>query len=89
MPDIKFSLLAFLQYVDIQDGDKKTQKKLNALLKDIGRHPRSGIGQVECLKGKGGDVYSRRLNQKDRVVYTIEDDGSARIQSIIGHYDDK
>lgn len=89
MPDIKFSPLAFAQYTDIQDTDRKTQKKLNALLKDIGRHPETGIGQVECLKGSGGKKYSRRINEKDRIVYTIEPDGSARIQSLLGHYDDK
>lgn len=89
MPDIRFSKLAFSQYVDIQDSDKRMLQKLNALLTDIGRHPETGIGQVECLKGGEGAKYSRRLNAKDRIVYTIETDGSARIMSLLGHYNDK
>lgn len=89
MPDVTFSEFSMNQYLKIQELDKQTQKKLNALLKDISRHPESGIGQVEHLKGKNGTVYSRRINKKDRITYTIEPDGSARILQLIGHYDDK
>lgn len=88
MPNVTFTESAMDAYIAVQEKDLRTLKKLNALLKDIRRHPDSGIGQVERLKGEG-NRYSRRINQKDRLVYTIEEDGCAVIQQIMGHYEDK
>ncbi len=61
-------------------------KKINKLLKAIQRTPFSGEGKPEPLKGEDG-VWSRRINDKDRLVYQVEN------QDIIvwqcrGHYDD-
>lgn len=89
MPNVTFTEKAFDTYLDVQDNDKNTLKKLNALLRDIRRHPTTGIGQVERMKGEGGNEYSRRISQKDRIVYTVEADGSAKIRQIMGHYEDK
>lgn len=90
MPNVTFTERAMLEYNDVQlYYDRKTLKKLNALLIDISRHPGFGIGQVEQMKGEGGNKYSRRINQKDRLIYTIEGDGSALVEQILGHYDDK
>jgi len=50
-------------------------------------HPRTGTGQVEQLKGYGGDVYSRRINQEHRLVYRIYDDVvEVLVLSAFGHY---
>ena len=37
-------------YLSWQDDDKKTLRKVNALLKDIQRNPYEGIGKPEPLK---------------------------------------
>ena len=39
-------------YISWQTGDKKTLKKVNALLKDIERNPFEGLGKPEPLKHK-------------------------------------
>lgn len=89
MPSIILEPAIFEQYVELQNKDRKKVDKLNRLLMDIGRHPESGIGQVERMKGVGGNKYSRRISQKDRIVYTVQEDGSVVVEQIMGHYEDK
>jgi len=61
--------------------------KLACLLEELMEHPRTGTGQVEQLKGYGGDVYSRRINQEHRLVYRIYDDVvEVLVLSAFGHY---
>lgn len=89
MPNVMFNDSSFSVYREMQThGDRNTLKKLNALLTDMIRHPESGIGQVERMKG-GGNRYSRRINEKDRIVYTIQDDGNILVEQVMGHYEDK
>lgn len=59
-------------YVYWQTQDKKTLKRINALLQDIERNGHKGIGNPEMLKGMSG-YWSRRINEKDRLVYKIGD----------------
>ena len=71
------------------DAGQKTLKRINLLIKDIERNgPLEGIGEPEPLKGNLQGEYSRRINEKDRLVYHIED-GRIYIASCKGHYDDK
>lgn len=49
-------------------------------------NPIQGIGLPEKLKGI--DAFSRRINNKHRLIYRIEDDIIFLI-SCYGHYDDK
>lgn len=80
---------AWRDYLYWQTQDKKTQKRINLLIKDIERNgPLEGIGEPEPLKGNLQGEYSRRINEKDRLVYHIED-GRIYIASCKGHYDDK
>jgi toxin YoeB len=44
---LSFSHRAWEDYIYWQTQDKKTLKKVNALLKDIKRHPFEGIGKPE------------------------------------------
>jgi toxin YoeB len=49
--------------------------------------PRNGTGKPERLKYFEKEVYSRRINQKDRLVYTIyESVKEIDITSARGHY---
>ena len=63
-------------------------KRVNALLKDIQRNDYEGIGKPESLKENLGGCWSRRIDDKNRMVYYIKDD-TAFILSCKGHYDDK
>ena len=73
-------------YVYWQTQDKKTLKRINALLQDIERNGNRGIGNPELMKGLFG-YWSRRINEKDRLVYKIEN-GEIRIAQCRTHYGD-
>lgn len=78
---------AWEDYIFWQTQDKKTLKRINALLKDIERGPFEGIGKPEPLKGELSGFWSRRIDEKNRVVYRINS-GVLEILSCRGHYDD-
>ncbi|GFH39959.1 Txe/YoeB family addiction module toxin [Pseudolactococcus insecticola] len=65
---------AWDDYLYWQTQDKRTLKKINHLIKDIERDPFSGIGKPEILKEDLSGKISRRINEKDRLVYRVEDD---------------
>ena len=74
-------------YVYWQTEDKRTLKKINSLIKSIERDgPLKGEGHPEPLKYRPG--YSRKINEKDRLVYDIEN-GELIILSCRSHYEDK
>lgn len=52
--------------------DKKTLKKILKTLKDIERSPYEGIGKPEPLKGNLSKYWSRRIDDKNRIVYRVE-----------------
>lgn len=76
------------EYIAWQTQDKKITKKINELLKDITRHPYEGIGKPEALKNNLSGFWSRRIDDKHRLVYRIIDDQCQIIQCK-GHYYDK
>lgn len=88
MSRLSFSEDAWNEYLYWQTQDKKTLKKINKLLKELQRTPFKGDGKPEPLKNKNADVWSRRINKKDRLVYLVYDDGVLIVQCK-GHYDDK
>ena len=64
---------AWEDYLYWQTQDKKTLKRINMLIKDIERNcPMNGIGEPEALKENLQGYFSRRINEKDRLVYRIE-----------------
>jgi len=74
-------------YEELRQKDKKLHKALCKLLKEMPSHdPTSGIGKPEPLKHNLSGLWSRRISQKDRVVYKY-DDKHIYIFAIGGHYD--
>jgi toxin YoeB len=59
------------------------------LVRAIAVAPRDGIGKPERLRDfEDAEVYSRRVNHKDRIIYTIYESGQViDISSCKGHYD--
>jgi len=50
--------------------------------------PRKGIGKPEKLKYFDQIVFSRRVNLKDRMIYTIyEESKEIDVSSFKGHYE--
>lgn len=79
---------AWNEYLYWQATNRKTLKRLNAILKEIMRTPFEGIGKPEKLKGRLEDFWSRRLDEKNRITYYVKDD-FIKITSCRGHYGDK
>lgn len=68
--------------------DKKTLKKINALIKDMERNGLSeGIGKPEPLKYR--KAWSRRIDQENRLVYNFDAQQNLLIISCKGHYEDR
>ena len=84
---LKWDEDAWNDYLYWQAQDKKTLKRINALLTDAMRHPFDGIGKPEPLKQCAG-YWSRRIDEKNRVVYKVDSD-SLIIASVRGHYDNE
>jgi toxin YoeB len=78
---------AWDDFIYWQTQDKKTLKRINALLKDIERGYFDGIGKPEPLKGELSGFWSRRIDDTNRLVYRISD-GMLEILSCKGHYED-
>ncbi len=65
---------AWSDYVYWQGQDKKTLKRINALIKDTLRNPEDGIGKPEELRENLSGFWSRRIDDVHRLVYAIEKD---------------
>jgi len=88
MTRIIFSKNAWEDYISWQTEDKKTLKKINALIKDIQRTPYEGIGKPEPLKFDLAGLWSRRIDLEHRLVYRI-DGSDLLIIACRYHYDKK
>lgn len=86
MSKILFSEKAWSDYLYWQTQDRKTLKRINQLLQDIQRSPFSGIGKPEPLKGDLSGLWSRRIDDCNRVVYRITD-GFVEVVQCKSHYD--
>ena len=76
---------AWGDYLYWQTQDKKTLKRINGLIKDIQRNTFEGIGKPEPLKGNLTGLWSRRIDDANRIVY-YEQDNIIFIVSCKGHY---
>ena len=52
---------------------KKKIKKINKLIADTLRSPFDGLGKPEPLKDNYAGLWSRRIDDKNRLVYTVTD----------------
>ena len=82
-----FSDDGFKEYIEWQNEDRKTLKKINALIYSIKRDGLLvGIGKPEKLKHLDG--YSRRIDDNNRLIYDEDENSGFIIISCKGHYDD-
>ncbi len=65
----------------------KVLSRIIRLIAETTRSPRTGTGKPERLKHLGGEVWSRRITEKDRLVYDITPD-MITIIACRFHYDD-
>ncbi|MEN9868938.1 MAG: hypothetical protein RL748_4528 [Pseudomonadota bacterium] len=78
------------RYEALREADKAMHKALRNLLKEMLRsdNPAIGTGKPEPLKHNLSGFWSRRISQKDRLIYRF-DEHAIHIFAIGGHYIDK
>lgn len=82
-----WSDISWDEYLSWQQQDRKTLKRINELIKDIKCNGSlEGIGKPEKLKYR--NVYSRRIDSANRLVYDVEGEDNLLIYSCKGHYED-
>ena len=73
---------------DTKAKDKNQHEQLCRILKEMLRNdPGVGLGKPEALKHELTGFWSRRLSQKDRLIYRF-DESSIFIFAIGGHYEE-
>lgn len=79
---------AWNEYIEWQDEDRKTLRRINALIKDIESNGcLKGIGKPEALKYNLKGWYSRRIDEYNRLIYRITENGVLEISGCKYHYD--
>jgi toxin YoeB len=68
-------------------SNPKVLSRIIRLIAETTRTPRTGTGKPERLKHLSGEVWSRRITDKDRLVYDIQPD-TITIVACRFHYDD-
>jgi len=72
--NINWEEKAWLEYLYWQTQDKKTLKRINNLLKDIDRNGYNCIGKPESLSGELSGYRSVRIDEKNRLIFKIENE---------------
>ena len=88
MRSLVFEGRTWEEYETLREKDKKLHKVLCKILKEKLRgDPSTGLGKPEQLKHNLTGFWSKRISQKDRLIYKF-DDKSIYIFAIGGHYND-
>ena len=77
---------AWDDYIFWQTQDRSTLKRVNEIIKNTERDPFHGLGKPEPLKGELSGFWSRRIDDKNRLVYRVSQD-TLEILSCRGHYE--
>lgn len=65
---------AWADYIYWQGEDNKTLKRINKLVAATMRSPFEGIGKPEALRENLAGFWSRRIDDKNRLVYAVDDE---------------
>ncbi len=69
--NLVFTEQSWADYIYWINQDKKTLRKINKLIADVLRSPFEGIGKPEPLKENYSGFWSRRIDEKNRLVYSV------------------
>ena len=87
MRSIVFEGNTWNKYEELRNKDKTLHKNLYKILKEMQRDaPSKGIGKPEYLKHNLKELWSKRISQKDRLIYKF-DQNYIYVFAIGGHYD--
>ncbi|MDR0459676.1 MAG: Txe/YoeB family addiction module toxin [Coriobacteriales bacterium] len=85
---INFTETGWSDYIYWEGQDKKTLKRINNLIEDIERNGHDGIGKPEPLRNDMSGWWSRRIDDKNRLVYRLTGNEAVEISQCKGHYGD-
>ena len=80
-----FTPAAWTDYVWWQGQDRKTLRRINTLIEAAARDPFTGIGKPEPLRGDLAGLWSRRIDDVNRLVYEAPD-SELRVVACRFHY---
>jgi len=90
MYKIDFTKTAREDVLRLEKSEPKSFKKVEKLLLELEEHPYTGTGKPEPLKEDRAGQWSRRITDKHRLVYKVEENKViVLVLSSWGHYDDK
>ncbi|MGN6398531.1 MAG: Txe/YoeB family addiction module toxin [Mucilaginibacter sp.] len=73
-----------------KSGDKASIKKIEKIIAELPETPYTGTGNPEALKYELSGFWSRKINQKDRLIYKVHEDVViVLVVSAMGHYGQK
>ena len=74
----------------MKSGNKSNIKNIQKIVVELENTPYQGPGKPEQLKHQYNGYWSRRINQKDRLVYKVDENIiTIYVVSAMGHYSDK
>lgn len=73
---LRFAAHAWADYLHWQTSDQTVLHRLNTLLEECRRHPFTGTGKPEPLKGDLSGWWSRRITGEHRLVYRVFGSGT-------------
>ena len=87
-------IIDYQAFLDIkkhqQAGNTKLVSKINDFMSELAEHPRTGTGKPEQLKNYTREIWSRRIDQKHRLIYEIRERELIVIAiAAYGHYSSK
>lgn len=71
---LAFTDEAWSSYIYWQSQDKKTLKRINKLIEAVKVEPFSGVGKPEPLRENLSGLWSRRIDDSNRLVYAVDND---------------
>ena len=88
---VEYTKEADAEIAEFKKSEIHSYGKLIRLIKELHEHPRTGTGKPELMKyGKLKGLWSRRITEKHRLVYSIHDgEVVVLILSVKGHYEEK
>ena len=90
MYSVTYSDEALKAIAKFKKSNQQAYKKVMKLEEEMHSHHIIRTGKPEVLKGMGGNVFSREINKKDRLVYEVyEETVVVYVISAEGHYSDK
>ncbi|MDR0394791.1 MAG: Txe/YoeB family addiction module toxin [Tannerella sp.] len=87
---LEFEKQALKDIQALKKSEKTAYNKLLKLLDELSEHPKTGTGKPEVLKFGLSGLYSRRITQKHRLIYSVDDEKiTVIIISSSNHYNNK